>query len=418
MNDLILSLEKRGFIYQSTDLGATKDLFSESIATGYIGFDCTAKSLHIGSLVQLMLLSHVRNAGHNVIIVLGTATTLIGDPSDKTEMRRMMSYEEILSNKHSIRANLLRFFGIDEERDGIFRQKDKGDLIIVDNRDWLIDVRYIEFLRDYGKYVSVNRMLSFEHVKRRLEMEQPLSFLEFNYMLLQAYDFLELNKKYDCKVQFGGSEQWGNIIAGIELAKKVSGISTMYGITTPLITNASGAKMGKTAEGAVWLNSDMKSPYDFWQFWRSVDDKDVKKFMQLYTYMSLEEISEICDANDVNQQKILLANAVTTICHGAEEARKAHEKALAIYEKKNFDDVQSFKIDFSENESIPLCNVMASIGITSSIGEAKRLIGGGGVKINNITVKDELYNLLKKHVIEEKCILSVGKKRYFKLIVN
>ncbi|AWD32929.1 Tyrosine--tRNA ligase [Candidatus Fokinia solitaria] len=418
MNDLISFLQNRGFVYQSTDLNATRELFSNSVAAGYIGFDCTAKSLHIGSLVQLMLLSHVRNAGHNVIIVLGTATTMIGDPSDKTEMRRMMPYDEIVSNKRAIRANLLHFFGIDEDRDGVFHRQDKGDLIIVDNRDWLMDVKYVEFLRDYGKYVSINRMLSFEHVKRRLELDQPLSFLEFNYMLLQAYDFLELNKKYNCSVQFGGSEQWGNIVAGIELAKKVSGIDTMYGVTTPLITNSSGVKMGKTVDGAVWLNSDMKSSYDFWQFWRSVDDKDVRRFMQLYTYMSLEEISEVCNDNDINQQKVILANAVTTICHSAEEAEKAHEKASAIYEKKNFDDVQSFTVDFSRDKSIPLCNVMASTGITSSIGEAKRLISGGGVRINGIVVEDELHNLSKEDIATEKCIISIGKKRYFKLVAS
>ena len=412
-SDFIKEITARGFIHQATDINNLDKLLDKShIIPAYIGFDCTASSLHVGSLIQIMLLKWFQKSGHKPIVLLGGGTSLVGDPSGKDESRKLINEDIIKSNFIGIKDVFNKFLNFDQ-----------GDnkALMVDNAEWLKNLNYIEFLRDYGKHFSINRMLTFDSVKSRLDREQTLSFLEFNYMILQAYDFYELNKRYGCKIQMGGSDQWGNIINGIELHRRVNSLNTknpLYGLTSPLITTSSGSKMGKTANGAIWLNSNLCSPWDYWQFWRNTEDKDVIRFLKLFTEISLEEIKklETLEGAEINDAKIILANAATTLLHGEEETKKAISTAKNIFEKKEVTaNLPVISYNNSElTEGVPILECLTNNNyLLSSKGEARRLIRGSGVKINNTTVSDENMKINNSLFVNESRIkLSVGKKKH------
>ncbi|MCH2679176.1 MAG: tyrosine--tRNA ligase [Alphaproteobacteria bacterium] len=412
-SDFIKEITARGFIHQATDINNLDKLLDKShIIPAYIGFDCTASSLHVGSLIQIMLLKWFQKCGHKPIVLLGGGTSLVGDPSGKDESRKLINEDIIKSNSIGIKDVFNKFLNFDQ-----------GDnkALMVDNAEWLKNLNYIEFLRDYGKHFSINRMLTFDSVKLRLDREQTLSFLEFNYMILQAYDFYELNKRYDCKIQMGGSDQWGNIINGIELHRRVNSLDSknpLFGLTSPLITTSSGSKMGKTANGAIWLNSNLCSPWDYWQFWRNTEDKDVIRFLKLFTEISLEEIKklETLEGAEINDAKIILANAATTLLHGEEETKKAISTAKNIFEKKE-GTANLPVISYNNNElaeGVPILECLTNNNyLLSSKGEARRLIRGSGVKINNTTVSDENMKINNSLFVNESRIkLSVGKKKH------
>ncbi len=412
-SDFIKEIIARGFIHQATDINNLDKLLDNShIIPAYIGFDCTASSLHVGSLIQIMLLKWFQKSGHKPIVLLGGGTSLVGDPSGKDESRKLINEDIIKSNSIGIKDVFNKFLNFDQ-----------GDnkALMVDNAEWLKNLNYIEFLRDYGKHFSINRMLTFDSVKLRLEREQTLSFLEFNYMILQAYDFYELNKRYGCKIQMGGSDQWGNIINGIELHRRVNSLDSknpLYGLTSPLITTSSGSKMGKTANGAIWLNSNLCSPWDYWQFWRNTEDKDVIRFLKLFTEISLEEINKLkeLEGAEINDAKIILANAATTLLHGEEETKKAISTAKNIFEKKE-GTANLPVISYNNNElteGVPILECLTNNNyLLSSKGEARRLIRGLGVKINNTTVSDENMKINNSLFVNESRIkLSVGKKKH------
>ncbi|MDZ5761079.1 tyrosine--tRNA ligase [Lyticum sinuosum] len=407
LSPFLYELQERGYIHQSTDLfGLNNYILENKKIIAYVGFDCTASSLHVGSLMQIMIMRKLQQHGHQPIIIFGGATTMIGDPSDKQEMRRMLSIEDIENNKKSISKvfyNILKFDG-------------SNPAIILDNREWLSSIGYIEMLRQCGKYLSVNRMLGFDSVKTRLEREQQLSFLEFNYMVLQAYDFVELYRRHKCILQFGGSEQWGNIISGIDLGHKMMNIQ-LFGITTPLITTSDGKKMGKTAQGAVWLNADMLSPYDFWQFWRNTDDSDVEKFLKIYTDIPLEECKLLgkLEGKEINDAKIILANAVTTICHGNKATEMAIQTADNFF-KNRIAGSGIKKITIFHNfqkESLFLYKLLVDCKLAKSNSSARQLIKGGGVSINDIIYKDEYYKINKDLITkndDNEIKIIIGKK--------
>ena len=412
-SDFIKEITARGFIHQATDINNLDKLLDKShIIPAYIGFDCTASSLHVGSLIQIMLLKWFQKCGHKPIVLLGGGTSLVGDPSGKDESRKLINEDIIKSNSIGIKDVFNKFLNFDQ-----------GDnkALMVDNAEWLKNLNYIEFLRDYGKHFSINRMLTFDSVKLRLDREQTLSFLEFNYMILQAYDFYELNKRYGCKIQMGGSDQWGNIINGIELHRRVNSLDSknpLFGLTSPLITTSSGSKMGKTANGAIWLNSNLCSPWDYWQFWRNTEDKDVIRFLKLFTEISLEEIKklETLEGAEINDAKIILANAATTLLHGEEETKKAISTAKNIFEKKE-GTANLPVISYNNNElteGVPILECLTNNNyLLSSKGEARRLIRGSGVKINNTTVSDENMKINNSLFVNESRIkLSVGKKKH------
>ena len=412
-SDFIKEITARGFIHQATDINNLDKLLNNShIIPAYIGFDCTASSLHVGSLIQIMLLKWFQKSGHKPIVLLGGGTSLVGDPSGKDESRKLINEDIIKSNSIGIKDVFNKFLNFDQ-----------GDnkALMVDNAEWLKNLNYIEFLRDYGKHFSINRMLTFDSVKLRLDREQTLSFLEFNYMILQAYDFYELNKRYGCKIQMGGSDQWGNIINGIELHRRVNSLDSknpLYGLTSPLITTSSGSKMGKTANGAIWLNSNLCSPWDYWQFWRNTEDKDVIRFLKLFTEINLEEIKKLeeLEGAEINDAKIILANAATTLLHGEEETKKAISTAKNIFEKKE-GTANLPVISYNNNElteGVPILECLTNNNyLLSSKGEARRLIRGSGVKINNTTVSDENMKINNSLFVNESRIkLSVGKKKH------
>ncbi len=408
-SDFLKTLDERGFIAQCTDdkaLDAALGTASDGVVTGYIGYDCTAPSLHVGNLISILMLRRLQQAGHRPIVVIGGGTTKVGDPSGKDESRQLLTQEKIDENKKTIRATFERFltFG-----DG------PTDAIMVDNDDWLSKLNYIEFLRDYGRHFSVNRMMSFDSVKLRLEREQPLSFLEFNYMILQAYDFLELNRRYNCTLQMGGSDQWGNIVNGIDLTRRTDQKSA-YGLTTNLLTTASGAKMGKTAQGAVWLNDDLLSVYDYWQFWRNTEDADIGRFLKLFTELPLDEIArlEALEGADLNEAKKILATQATAMCHGLEAAQKAEATALETFEGGGTStDLPSVDIDAGLlDEGLGLLQGFVLAGLASSNGEARRLVQGGGAKVNDAAQKDIGASLTKDDLIDGAIKLSAGKKRH------
>lgn len=400
------TLNDRGFIHQCTNMEGLDEILSSSVVPAYIGFDLTAKSLHVGNLMSIMTLRHFQKSGHKPIVILGGATTKIGDPSGKDEARKMLTDEDISVNKESIRKVFSKFLKFGEGA---------TDAIIVDNSEWLMDLKYIEMLRDVGRHFSINRMLSFDSVKLRLDREQPLSFLEFNYMILQAYDFVMLSKKHGCRLQMGGSDQWGNIVNGTELGRKM-GAPELFGLTTPLITKKSGEKMGKSVSGAIWLNEDMLSAYDYWQFWRNTEDEDVARFMRLFTDLSIEEIVEFekLQGKDINIAKIALANAATTLCHGIEAAKHAEETARKTFEQgQSGDDLPVFEIEASELEAgIPAFKLFAMSGLAESNTMARKLIQGKGAKVNNATVSNEQRIVTKSDLLDGQIKLSSGQKKH------
>ncbi|HEY3144971.1 MAG TPA: tyrosine--tRNA ligase [Dongiaceae bacterium] len=397
----------RGYLHQCTDWEGLDALMAKQSIAAYIGFDATADSLHVGSMVQIMLLRRLQQAGHRPIALMGGGTTKVGDPSGKDESRKLLSVDDINQNLDSIRQSFAGYltFGAG-----------KTDAIMVNNADWLDKLNYIEFLRDYGRHFSVNRMLSFDSVKLRLEREQPLSFLEFNYMILQAYDFLELARRHDCRLQLGGSDQWGNIVNGTELGRRVDN-KELFGLTAPLITTASGAKMGKTAAGAVWLNPNRLSPYDYWQYWRNTEDADVGRFLRLFTDVPLDEIARLerLQGSEINDAKIVLANEATTLCHGAPAARNAAETARRTFVEGGLgQDLPVLEVDRAELAAgIPVYELLRRSGLVASNGEARRLIKGGGARLNDTTIEDENYRVTEADRNADGVVkLSFGKKKH------
>ena len=411
-SDFLKTLDERGFIAQCTDAEALDAAAASGVITGYIGYDCTAPSLHVGNLISILMLRRLQQAGHRPIVVIGGGTTKVGDPSGKDESRQILTQQQIDANKQTIRATFERFltFG-----DG------PTDAIMVDNDDWLSELNYIEFLRDYGRHFSVNRMMSFDSVKLRLEREQPLSFLEFNYMILQAYDFLELNRRYDCTLQMGGSDQWGNIVNGIELTRRTDQKSA-FGLTTNLLTTASGAKMGKTAQGAVWLNEDMLSVYDYWQFWRNTEDADIGRFLRLFTELPLDEIArlEALDGAELNEAKKILATQATAMCHGQAAAEKAEATARETFEGGGTSaDLPSVDIAAADlADGMGLLAAFVTAGLAASNGEARRLVQGGGAKVNDAPQNDIAATLTQDDIVDGVIKLSFGKKRHVLLRVQ
>ncbi len=409
---LIEELKYRGFLHQCTDEESLdKKLKSENV-TFYIGFDCTAKSLHIGSLIQIMIMRLFQKYGHTPIILIGTGTTRIGDPSGKDETRKILTENEIKNNANNLKTVFDKYLSFKNE---------KNKALIMDNADWLDKLGYLDFLRDFGKHFTINKMLTFDSVKIRLEREQSLSFVEFNYMIFQAYDFYELNNRNSCTLQIGGSDQWGNIVNGVELIRRVNG-KEVFGLTTPLLTNSNGDKMGKTADGAIWLNDDLLSAYDYWQFWRNVDDRDVIRFMKLFTDLSKEQIDshEQNSSKNINDLKIILANEVTAMLHGNESSRKAEQAAKQIFENKSLsEDMPTLNL---RNEDVQngalLSDLIVQMKYANSKSESRKLIRGKGVKLNGKIVENELQLLDYDQITQFENVISVGKKKHFKVIIN
>jgi tyrosyl-tRNA synthetase len=403
---------ERGYLAQCTDISSLDDIFLQQKITAYIGFDCTAKSLHVGSLIQIMILRLLQKHNHKTIILLGGGTTKIGDPSGKDDARQILDSNKINENLSGIHKTLQKFINFQENK-----------AILINNDNWLKDLNYVEFLRKVGKHFSVNKMLNFDSVKLRLEREQPLSFLEFNYMILQAFDFYELHKNHDCVLQIGGSDQWGNIVNGVELIRKLgfeNGFSAKkseaFGLTSPLLTTFDGKKMGKTAEGAVWLDESILSSFDYFQYFRNTHDNDVIKFLKLFTDLSLEEIKKFENLNgqEINKAKEVLAFEATKICHGEEIANQILVKARGIFLQKNSENFEEKIITIEENNPKKLFEIIFEIKATESKADAKRLIEGKAVKINNEIIADINYSISTKNAFE----LSIGKKKFFKIIIK
>jgi tyrosyl-tRNA synthetase len=401
-SSLLKLLDERGYIHQVTDAAALDALAQKEIVPGYIGFDATAPSLHVGNLVSIMLLRRLQQSGHKPVVVMGGGTTKVGDPSGKDESRKLLSDEAIAGNIASIRRCFERFLEFGDGPTGA---------IIVNNDDWLGGLEYIPFLREVGRHFTINRMLTFESVRLRLDREQPMTFLEFNYMILQAYDFLELSRRVGCRLQLGGSDQWGNIVNGIELTRRIDG-TEVYGVTTPLITNADGAKMGKTAAGAVWLNPDQLSPYDYWQFWRNTADADVGRFLKLFTDLPIGEIARLgaLEGAEINEAKIVLATEATALLHGRAAAEAAAETARETFAEGGAgEDLPTLSL----GEGMNIAHALTALGFTASNKEAKRKIAEGAVRLDDVTVSDPG---LMVGAANEPVKLSLGKKRHALLI--
>jgi tyrosyl-tRNA synthetase len=407
MNKFLKEFTDRGYLYQCTNEQNLSKLLDKSKIKGYIGFDCTAESLHVGSLLQIMCLKLLQKHGHKPIVLLGGGTTRIGDPSGKSKTRAILEEKTIEKNISNIEKILKTFLNNGN--------KDTKP-IFVNNYKWLKGLNYITFLRNIGKHFTINKMLSFDSVKLRLDREQSLSYMEFNYMILQAYDFLELNKKENCVLQIGGSDQWGNIVNGIELIKRYSN-NQAYGLTTPLITLSSGDKMGKTESGAIWLDKKLLSPYDYWQFWRNTDDKDVLKFLKIFTEISLQEIEKIKD-NNINELKILLANETTKMLHGDKQAKLSEETAKKTFEQKlTGSSLPVITVNQNQiDQKIDIINLIVLSKLETSKSEIRRIINNNGVKINNAIVNDNKFLIKKNLFNNEKTLkLSLGKKRHVKV---
>ncbi|MFO1033987.1 MAG: tyrosine--tRNA ligase [Hyphomicrobiales bacterium] len=402
-SDFLNVLTSRGYIHQCSDLAGLDALAAQNAVTAYIGFDCTAPSLHVGSLVQIMLLHWLQQTGNKPIALMGGGTTRVGDPSGKDESRKMLSLEDIERNKDGIKGVFSKFLKFGEG---------KNDAVMVDNAEWLASLNYIDMLRDVGRHFSINRMLAMDSVKLRLERESEFSFLEFNYMILQSYDFTVLAQRYGCNLQMGGSDQWGNIINGVDLGRRM-GTHQLFALTSPLITLASGAKMGKTAQGAVWLNADMRSPYDYWQFWRNTEDADVGRFLRLFTTLPLDEVARLekLGGAEINEAKKQLAIAATSLLHGAEAAHAAAETARKTFEEgASAEGLPSITADLAAG--IGLLQALVQAGLASSNGDAKRQIQGGGVRVNDEAVKDEKLMLTTSLLKDGTIKLSMGKKKH------
>jgi tyrosyl-tRNA synthetase len=404
-SEFLQTLQARGYIHQITHPDELDAAATNGIVTAYIGFDATAPSLHVGSLIQIMMLRRLQQAGHKPIVLMGGGTTKVGDPTGKDESRKLLSDADIQSNIAGIKQVFAKFltFG-----DG------PTDAIMVDNDEWLSKFGYVQFLRDYGVHFTVNRMLAFDSVKLRLEREQPMTFLEFNYMLMQATDFLELNRKYGCVLQMGGSDQWGNILNGVELTRRVDQ-KAAFGLTTPLLATASGAKMGKTMSGAVWLNAEQLSPYDYWQFWRNAEDADVGRFLRLFTDLPLDKIAELeaLEGAQINDAKKVLADEATRMAHGDEEARKARDAAEKAFEQGALSiDLPTFEVPAAELEAgIVLAALFTDAGLAASRGEARRLAQGGGLKVNDKAEASADRVITSADLVEGVVKLAAGKKK-------
>jgi tyrosyl-tRNA synthetase len=410
-SDFLRTVTARGQFHQCTDLAAL-DAAARAGVTGYIGFDMTAPSLHVGNLTQIMFLRRLQRAGGRPIVLLGGGTTRVGDPSGKEELRQLLSEEQIARNAASIRGTFEKFLTFGAA---------KSDAILVDNSDWLLKLNYIDFLRDVGRHMSVNRMLTMDSVKLRLDREQPMSFIEFNYMVLQAYDFVELNRRYGCRLQMGGSDQWGNIVNGVELGRRM-GTAELFGLTQPLITTASGAKMGKTAQGAVWLNADMLSPYDYWQYWRNAEDADVGRFLKIFTDLSLEEVArlEALEGAEINDAKKVLATEATALLHGRSEALKAEEAARATFEQGvTSENLPTFPVSAEElAQGLRVAAAFVRAELVASNGEAKRQIAQKSLRVNDEPVTDETATLTAADLRDGAVKLSMGKKKHALLRVG
>jgi len=397
-SDLLTSLTARGYIHQITDAAGLDVLAGKQVIPAYVGFDATASSLHVGNLVSVMLLRRLQQAGHKPIVLMGGGTTKVGDPSGKDEIRKLLDDAGIAANIASIRRIFERFlvFG-----DG------PTDAIMVNNADWLDKLEYIPFLRDVGRHFTINRMLTFDSVRLRLDREQPLTFLEFNYMILQAYDFLELSRRSGCRLQMGGSDQWGNIVNGVELTRRIDG-EEVFGVTTPLITKADGSKMGKSVNGAIWLHEDQLSHYDYWQFWRNTDDRDVGRFLRLFTDLPLDEIARLenLEGAGINEAKKILADEATALCRGRAAAEEAADTARRTFEEGGAGEALPTYV--VEGGSIAIVDALVALGLCASKGEARRLIKGGGARVDNEKVDDETLVLTVTAPVR----VSAGKKHH------
>ena len=404
--DALNIFKNRGYFFQCTDEAALSRLLNNKNINFYIGFDCTANSLHVGSLLQIMCLRQLQKLGHTPVVLLGGGTTMIGDPSGKEESRKILSEGEIERNVKNIKKVFSNFLS----------NKGKNKVVYVNNKDWLKKLNYIDFLRDYGKHFTINKMLTFDSIKLRLDREQSLSFLEFNYMIFQAYDFMKLYETHKCLLQIGGSDQWGNIINGVELIRR-SKSKEAYGLTTPLITTSSGSKMGKPEKGAIWLDKNLLSPFDYWQFWRNTDDRDVIKYLRLFTEISDEKISNLSTlvGSGINEVKVLLANAATEMLHGKKEAEKAFDTAKKTFNEKSFDKnlptLEIKKNDFIKG--VTLKDVLIKIGFASSNSDYKRNLKNLAYKINNSVIKNENEILSSKHLNDNIIKISFGKKKHY-----
>ncbi|MCR4266492.1 tyrosine--tRNA ligase [Nitratireductor sp. ZSWI3] len=406
-SDFLRTLSERGFIHQVSDETGLDDLFRNETVTAYIGFDPTAPSLHAGGLIQIMMLHWMQQTGHRPIALMGGGTGMIGDPSFKDEARKLLTPETIAENISGIKRVFSNYLSFGEG---------PQDALMVDNAQWLLDINYVAFLRDVGRHFSVNRMLSFDSVKLRLDREQSLSFLEFNYMILQAYDFVELNKRYGCRLQMGGSDQWGNIVNGIDLGHRM-GTPQLYALTSPLLTTSSGAKMGKSADGAVWLNPEMLGAYDFWQYWRNTEDADVERFLKLYTKLPLDEIARLgaLQGAELNEAKKILATEVTAMLHGRAAADEAAETARKTFEEGTLaETLPTVEVDQAAlQDGIGVLTLFVTAGLASSNGEARRHVKGGAVRLNDRPVSDERQAVGLSDVTPEGVIkLSLGKKKH------
>ena len=406
-SDFLRVMRERGYVHQLSDEAGISDLAARGELNTYVGYDCTAPSLHVGSLISIMMLHWLQETGAGKpIVLMGGGTTRVGDPSGKDESRQILTVDRIDANKDSLKqvfGRLMRF------GDGA------QDAVMVDNADWLTKLNYIDFLRDVGRHFSINRMLSMDSVKMRLERDQELSFLEFNYMCLQSYDFVELNRRYGCRLQMGGSDQWGNIVTGLDLGRRM-GAPQLYALTCPLITTSSGAKMGKTAAGAVWLKADMKSPYDYWQFWRNTEDADVGRFLRLFTLLPLAEIGrlEALGGAEINEAKKVLATEATGLMHGREAAAAAGETARLTFEQGTLaEDLPTVRVPRAELEAgLGVLAAFTRAGLVGSTSEARRQIKGGGLKVNNETLSDEVAVLGPRNLVDGSIKLSLGRKKH------
>lgn len=409
-SEFLKVLDERGFIHQATDLEALDTALSEGSLTAYIGFDATASSFHVGSLVQIMVLYWLQQTGNRPLVLIGGGTTKIGDPTGKDESRKLLNDEEIQQNIHGLSQVFKRTLAFGER---------SNDAILLNNAEWIDALNYAAFLRDYGTHFTINRMISFDSVRLRLEREHPMTFLEFNYMIFQAYDFLEFYRRYGCLLQIGGADQWGNIINGVELVRRVER-KTVFGLTTPLITTSSGAKMGKTSQGAVWLNADKLSPFDYWQFWRNTEDQDVGRFLRLFTTLPIAEIQRLekLEGAEINEAKKILADQATAFIHGEEAVKEARATAQKLFETQDstLEDASLPTLMLSHEEleaGASILDLFCRLGLSSSKGEARRLIEGGGARLNDVQITDESM-VITAPLFETQPILklSAGKKRH------
>lgn len=406
-SDFLNTLQERGFIHQCSDFEGLDALASKNQVTAYTGYDCTAPSLHVGHLLSIMMMHWLQQTGNKPIALMGGGTTRVGDPSGRDETRKILSYDQIDANKESIKGTFSKFLVFGDGR---------NDAIMADNAEWLTRLNYIEMLRDVGRHFSINRMLTMDSVKMRLEREQELSFIEFNYMILQSYDFVELARRHGCNLQMGGSDQWGNIVNGVDLGRRI-GTHQLYALTCPLLTTSSGAKMGKTAAGAVWLNAAMLPVYDYWQYWRNVEDADVGRFLKLFTILPMDEIAKLAalQGSEINEAKKVLATEATALLHGRGEAEKAADTARTTFEQGAISEsLPTLDIPRSELESgAGVLALFVKAGLVASNGEARRQIKGGGLRVNDVAVADDKMVLTPDHLTPEGVIkLSMGKKRH------